>query len=611
MLKTKLNKPNPTSKLIFRKELIDLLENGKEKKLTLVSAPAGYGKSTAISQWIDYSRLPYLWYSLDRSDNDTNNFLQYTIAGIQSVYNNIGAEAIKLMESNSSPSFETIATHIINDLYEIQEHLYIIFDDYHVIENQQINQLIFFLLQKLPDNIHMVLITRSDPSIPLARLRSQQVITDIRLADLCFNSNSICDYFKKSLSINLSKEDAENLEYKTEGWVAGLQLTALSLQGKEDISDFVKKLKGDNRHIVDYLIEEVLQQQDPESRDFLLYTSILNHFNASLCNHMLNINNGQEIIERLESNNMFIIPLDNERNWFRYHHLFASLLQHRLKVQFMERIPELHTNASQWFENNDQLVFALEHALAAGNKRKALHHFANVIDHLWKTSQYQTILQFGGMFTHEELTNNVNLCLNYFWILFQSGYIERAESLICKLQNHTTDKTELAKVNVCINNLKVLTGDIESAYEYSELATQHINEDADYWNVLAFMSLGEAHLLRFELTKSYQSFDQAAARASASQLIYFEMINRTRSSFVLSILGDFSGAYKASKNLLDEFNAAGANNSFGIDLLSSILYCNVGNFLININQIEEGLQKSVRGYDLSKKTNNTLFIDKS
>uniref|UniRef100_UPI003217A8F6 LuxR C-terminal-related transcriptional regulator n=1 Tax=uncultured Draconibacterium sp. TaxID=1573823 RepID=UPI003217A8F6 len=608
MLKTKLNKPNPTSKLIVRKELIDKLENGKEKKLTLVSAPAGYGKSTVISQWVDISCLTYAWYSIDRSDNEINNFLQYTIAGIQTVHKNVGAEALKLIESNSSPSFETIATPIINDMYEVQEHFYIIFDDYHLIENQQINQLVTFLLNNLPDNIHIVLITRSDPSIPLARLRSQQLVTDIRLSDLCFNSNNIYDFFKKSLNINLTIEDAKNLESKTEGWIAGLQLTALSLQGKEDISEFVKKLKGDNRYIVDYLIEEVLQQQSQELREFLLCTSVLSQFNASLCNHVLNINNGQEIIELFERNNMFIIPLDNERNWFRYHHLFANLLQHRLKVQLKDRIPELHSNASQWFENNDQLVFALEHALAAGDIQKALNHFANVIDHLWKTSQYQTILQFGGKFTHEELIENVDLCLNYFWILFQSGHIEQAASLIYLLKNHTTDKAELAMVHVCINNLKVLTGDIESVFTYSELELQHIKEDVDYWNILAFLSLGEIHRLRFELIKSYESFDQAAKRAAVPQLIYFEMVNRIRSSFVLWTLGDFSGAYTESKDLLDKLNATGSNNSFSTELLSSILYCKVGNFLIHINQIEEGLQKSVRGYELSKKSTNQLFI---
>jgi len=608
MLKTKLNKPNPTSKLIVRADLIDKLENGKEKKLTLVSAPAGYGKSTLISQWIDQNDFPYSWYSLDKSDNEINNFLRYTIAGIQSVFSNIGSDALKLIESNSNPSFETVATHIINDLCEVQEHFYIIFDDYHSIENQQINQLVSFLLDNLPDNIQIILITRSDPSIPLARLRSQQLITDIRLSDLCFNTNNIYDFFKKILNIDLSIEDAKNLESKTEGWIAGLQLTALSMQGKEDLSKLVEKLKGDNRHIMDYLIEEVLQQQSPELREFLLCTSILNQFNASLCNYLLNINNGQEIIEGLEKNNMFVIPLDNERNWFRYHHLFASLLQHRLTVQLKDRISELHTRASEWFENNDQLVFALEHALAAGNKQKALNHFANVIDHLWKTSQYQTILQFGGMFGHEELIKNVTLCLNYFWILFQSGYQEQAESLIYMLKDHTTDKAELAMVYICINNLKVSTGEIESVYNYSELGLQHIKEGADYWNILAFLSLGEAHLLRFELAKSYQSFEQAANRATTTQLIYFKMLNRTRSSFVLSILGDYSGAYMASKKLLDEFSEVGANNSFGIEVLSSILYCNVGNFLINNNQIEEGLQKSLRGYDLSKKTTNQLFI---
>jgi len=552
--------------------------------------------------------LPYVWYSLDRSDNDINNFLNYTIVGIQSVYNNMGAEAIKLMESNSSPSFETIAAHIINDLYEIQEHFYIIFDDYHLIENQQINQLISFLLQNLPDNIHLVLITRSDPSFPLSRLRSQQLVNDIRLSHLCFNSQDVYDFFKKSLQINLSVDDAKSLEARTEGWIAGLQLTALSLQGKEDVSEFVKKLNGDNRHIMDYLIEEVLQQQDSELRDFLLCTSILNQFNASLCNHILNINNGQEIIEHFDKNNMFIIPLDNERNWFRYHHLFASLLQHRLSVRKKERIPELHAAASQWFENNDQLVFALEHSLAAGNKQKALNHFANVIDHLWKSSRYQTILQFGGMFSHEELIKNTNLCFNYFWILFQSGNIEQAESLIYLLQNHTTDKAELAMVHVCINNLKVFSGDIESALTYSELAIGHIQEDVDYWNILAFMSLGEIHFLRFELAESFQSFNQAAARASEAQLVYFEIVNLSRFSSVLWTLGDFSGAYKAAKNLMGKINSKDAGDGAGNDLISAMLYSKVGNFLIHINQIEEGLQKSIHGYDLSKKTTNTLFI---
>lgn len=607
MLKTKLNRPKLPSKLTVRKEVIDILENGKHKKLALVSAPAGYGKSTLVSQWIDQNDFPHSWYSLDKSDNDIYSFLQYTIAGIQSVYKTIGTEAIKLMESNSNPSFETIATHVINDLYEIQEQFYIIFDDYHLIENQQINQLISFLLDKLPDNIQIVLITRSDPSIPLARLRSQQLVTDIRLSDLCFNANNIYDFFKKCLNINLSIDDAQSLESKTEGWIAGLQLTGLSLQGKEDVGDFVNKLKGDNRYIMDYLIEEVLQQHSQEIRDFLLCTSILNHFNASLCNHILNIQNGQEIIEELERKNMFIVPLDNEGNWFRYHHLFASLLQHQLSVKLKDRIPELHANASQWFENNEQFVFALKHALCAGNKQKALSLFADIIVQLWESSQYITILQFGGMFTPEELIVEANVCFYYFWVLFESGEIKRAESLITMLQDHTTDKAELSRVYVCLNNLKAFTGDIESAYEYSELATQNISEDDGWYNVLAFLSQGESYLLRFELSKSYQSFDHAAARASKAHIMYMKMISLARASFVLWTLGEYSESYNTCKNLLDEIKAS-AENSFGADLLSSIMYCLVGKFLIDINQVEEGLQKCLLGYDLSKKTNNASFI---
>lgn len=608
MLKTKLNKPISTSKLIFRKELLDKLENVKGKKLALVSAPAGYGKSTLIGQWIDQYSLKYSWYSLDKSDNDIVTFLKYTISGIQLSFSNFGLEAMRLLESNSKPSYETIATYLINDFYEIKERFILVFDDYHLIENKDINNLIYFLLGNLPVHVQVVLITRSDPSIRLARLRSQQLITDIRLADLCFTANNIYDLFMKGLNLDLTIEDAKNLEAKTEGWIAGLQLTALSLQGKANIGDFVRSMKSDNRYIVDYLIEEVLQQQSQEFRDFLLCTSILDQFNSPLCNFMLDISNSQDIIENLEKNNMFIIPLDNERNWFRYHHLFANLLQHRLSVKLKDKIPELHIRASEWFENNGQLVFALEHSLAAGNKEKALNHFANVIDYLWKTSQYQTTLQFGGMFLLEELVKNAVLCFNYFWILFQSGFIEHAESLINALQSHTSDKTELAKVYVCINNLKVFTGDIESVYTYSELVIQNINEYDDYWNILALLSLGEAHLLRFELIESFKSFDKAAVRASSPQLIYFEMINRTRSSAVLWMLGDFSGSYKLDKNLLDKYTTIAANNSFGIGLLSSILYCKIGNFLIHINQIEDGLQKCRSGYEFAKKTTNTMFI---
>jgi LuxR family maltose regulon positive regulatory protein len=367
-------------------------------------------------------------------------------------------------------------------------------------------------------------------------------------------------------------------------------------------------MAGDNRYIMDYLFEEVLQRKSQVERDFLLRTSILNRFNASLCNTMLGIDNSQEIIESLERNNMFIIPLDNERNWFRYHHLFASLLQQRLALKFKNELPELHKSASQWYESYDQLVFALEHSLAAGNKEKAIDHFAHVINHLWETSQYLTILQFGGMFTHEEIVQNVGLCLNYFWILFQSGDMEQAESLIYRLKSQTTDKAVLAMVHVCINTLKITTGDIESSYTYSELAIENINEDVDYWTIFAYLSLAEAHLLRFELKESLESFRKAATSASKPQYIYFEMINRTRSSFVLWTLGDFSGAHKEGKDMLDKFNAAVADNGVGLDVLSSIVYCIVGNYMINTNQMEGGLQKSIHGYELSKKTTNALLI---
>jgi LuxR family maltose regulon positive regulatory protein len=604
MLKTKINKPKPSSKLIFRKELIDKLENVPEKKLILVSAPAGYGKSTLLSQWLDSANISTSWYSLDKSDNDIATFLKYTIASIQTCFAELGSEAIKLMESNTSPSPETIGTCLLNDFYEIEERFTLVFDDYHLIENMAINDFIYFLLSNLPEHIQIVLITRSDPAIPLARMRSQQMITDIRLDDLCFNAQNIHDFFKTGLNIQITEEDAKNLESKTEGWVAGLQLAGLSMQGKDDFSEFVNRLKGDNRYIMDYLIEEVLQRQDEDYRNFLLFTSILNRFNASICNHLLNIGNAQEIIEQLERDNMFIIPLDNERNWFRYHHLFADLLQQRLSVKFKSKIPELHTCASHWFEENNQLVFALEHSLAGGDKSKALELFAVVIEPLWMTSQYRTILQFGAQFSFDEITSIVNLCFNYFWILFQSGFTAQSEQLIKLLQNRTTERQDLSKIYVCINMLKVFTGDIEASYQLSDLSLQYIKEDEIYWKILAFLSLGETHLLKFELEESVHAFEQAVSKASATHFLYFKMINRTRAAFVLWIMGDYSGSDKAAKELLDEFE----QNSDAIELLSAILLCQTGNYLINTNQVDSGLKKSLHGYNLSKNSTNPVFI---
>ena len=330
MLLTKLHIPQAGNNVVHRSELFEKLKSGLSRKLILVSAPAGYGKTTLLSDWINQNKITAAWLSLDTGDNDPAVFLSYVISGIQSIHAYFGQSALRLLNSPNSPSVESIASLLINDLLIINKNLFLVLDDFHLIRNAEVLKVLTYFLEHIPVNIHFVILTRSDPALSLSRLRSQHQLVEIRLSDLSFSANDISVLFNKKLKLGLSIDDAFSLETKTEGWIAGLQLAALSMQGREDISKFVRDLKGDNRYIMDYLMEEVLKIQTDEIKEFLLQTSILEQMSAPLCNTVLNRSDSQLILETLERDNMFVIPLDNERNWYRYHHLFAELLKQRL-----------------------------------------------------------------------------------------------------------------------------------------------------------------------------------------------------------------------------------------------------------------------------------------
>ena len=330
MLLTKLHIPPAGNNIVHRSELFEKLNTGLSRKLILISAPAGFGKTTVVSDWINQNKIPTAWFSLDNGDNDPVDFLSYIISGIQSIHTEFGQSALKLLNSPNKPSVESIASLLINEILNINQNFLLVLDDFHLIKSNEVLKLVTYLLEHIPGNIHIVILTRSDPALSVSRLRSQHQLVELRSSDLSFSANDISILFNKKLKLGLSIDDVYSLETKTEGWIAGLQLTALSMQGREDISEFIQDLKGDNRYIMDYLMEEVLKIQTDDIKEFLLQTSILEQMSAPLCNAVLNRNDSQLILETLEKNNMFVIPLDNERNWYRYHHLFAELLKQRL-----------------------------------------------------------------------------------------------------------------------------------------------------------------------------------------------------------------------------------------------------------------------------------------
>ena len=424
MLLTKLHIPLAGNNIVHRTELFEKLNSGLSRKLILVSAPAGYGKTTLLSDWIIQNKIPAAWLSLDNGDNDPAVFLSYVITGIQSIYKEFGQSALRLINSPNSPSVESIAGLLINEILDIDKNFLLVLDDFHLITSSGVSKLVTYLLDHIPGNIHIVILTRSDPTLSVSRLRSQHQLVELRSSDLSFSVNDISILFNKRLKLGLSVDDVYSLESKTEGWVAGLQLTALSMSGREDISGYINDLKGDNRYIMDYLMEEVLKIQTDDIKEFLLQTSILEQLSAPLCNAVLNRNDSQLILETLEKNNMFVIPLDTERTWYRYHHLFADLLKQRLYLKEKTTITGLHNKAIEWFNNNSMPLLAIEHSIETENFEKSLQLLGEIVETLWKNGQHAAIMKYGGLLPDELIKKNAR----FMFILFMDIDYSRSDS---------------------------------------------------------------------------------------------------------------------------------------------------------------------------------------
>jgi LuxR family maltose regulon positive regulatory protein len=381
LLLTKLYVPPPRPNIVLRSRLIERLNGGMSGKLTLISAAAGFGKTTQASEWVASCGQPVAWLSLDEGDNDPTRFLTYLVAALQTIAANIGKGVLAVLQSPQPPPIESILTALLNEITTIPDPFVLVLDDYHVIDSKPVDNVLTFLLDHLPPQMHLVIATREDPHLPLARLRARGQLTELRAADLRFTPAEATEFLNQVMSLNLSAEDIAALESRTEGWIAGLQLAALSMQGHQDVTSFIQSFTGSHHFVLDYLIEEVLGQQSESIQTFLLRTSILNRMCGSLCDAVLldtsasgqetagQETGSQETLEYLERANLFIVPLDNERRWYRYHHLFTELLRQRL--QQSGNVAEYHIRASQWYEDNGLELEAFQHAAAANDVERA------------------------------------------------------------------------------------------------------------------------------------------------------------------------------------------------------------------------------------------------
>src|SRR5262245_15735320 len=426
ILTTKLYIPPPRPNAVLRPRLIERLYEGLHGKLTLISAPAGFGKTTLVSTWIADCGRPVAWLSLDEADSEPTRFLAYLIAALQTIAPTIGAGGMAVLQSPQPPPPEAILTTLLNDITAVSNTFILVLDDYHVIDARPVDLALTFLLDHLPPQMHLVITTREDPQLPLARLRARGQLTELRATDLRFTPAEAAAFLKQVMALDVSAEDVAALESRTEGWIAGLQLAALSMRGRDDIGQFVRAFAGDNRYIVDYLVEEVLQRQPETVRSFLLHTSILEQLNGPLSDAVTGQEGGQAQLEALNRGNFFVVPLDDRRQWYRYHHLFAEVLQAHVRAEQPDLVATLHGRASAWYEQHGSAADAIRHALAAQDFGRA----ANLVELAWpairQSRQDATLLGWLKALPDEVLHVRPVLSVAYAHVLLSSGVFEGA-----------------------------------------------------------------------------------------------------------------------------------------------------------------------------------------
>lgn len=549
LLTTKLYIPHGRAALVPRPRLSARLDAGLGGRLTLVSAPAGFGKTTLLAEWIrELAQRPGApavgWLSLDEGDSDPARFWSYTIAALQAARPEVGRAALALLHAPQPPQISTIVTTLINEVAGVPGRVVVVLDDYHLIDSPAVHDGLAFLLDHLPPQLHLVVAGRADLPLPLARLRARGQLAELRTEDLRFTPDEAAAFLHQVLGPELSPENAATLAARTEGWIAGLQLAVLSLQNRQDVDRFIDDFGGDDRHIVDYLVEEVLQRQPPEVQTFLVATSLLDRLCAPLCDAVTERDDGQAMLESLQAANLFIVALDSHKRWYRYHPLFADLLRHRLQRAAPERIPHLHLRASEWYAANGLPTKAVGHALAAGADERA----AQLIEGLACTplvyTEAATALGWLEALPRELVRSRPLLAIAYAWTLQSAGRFQALEAHLQQAEGALAESSA-AEIDGCdlqgwLGHLDALRASLaNSREEYAEAialarrALERLPADDLMARSRVTLSLGHAFAYgrEVDVTEAGRTFHEAIAisrTAGDAALTLTALINLAR-----------------------------------------------------------------------------------
>jgi LuxR family transcriptional regulator, maltose regulon positive regulatory protein len=531
ILATKLYVPPPRPRAVLRLRLTGHLNGGLNGKLTLVSAPAGFGKTTLLGEWVAGCERPVAWLSMDEEDNDPTRFLAYFVAALQTIAPDIGEGVLGVLQSPQPPPIESILTALLNEIDTVPDDFVLVLDDYHVIDGSAVEEALSFVLEHLPPGMHLVIATREDPQLPLARLRARGQLSEVRADDLRFTPDEAAEFLNEAMGLSLSKEDIAALETRTEGWIAGLQLAALSMRGLADATSFIKSFTGTHHFVLDYLVEEVLGQQSESVQTFLLRTSILERLCGPLCDAVVSgpSASGQETLEYLERANLFLVPLDDERRWYRYHHLFAELLRQRLHQSAassmgdeVRDVAELHIRASRWYEDNGWEIEAFQHAASANDVERAARLVEGEGMPLIFRGAVAPVLTWLESLPTTELDARPSLRVIYasslLFVSQTTGVEEKLQAAEAALQGAAPDeKTRdlIGHIAAIRATLAVIQQDVETIIAQSRRALEYLHPDNLPVRTATTWTLGQAYQLQGDHAAASQAYSEAIAISEA------------------------------------------------------------------------------------------------
>ncbi len=521
-LATKLQAPPIRPRLVARPRLLALLTTEPLPKVTLIDAPPGWGKTTLVTEWIasDVADRRFAWLSLDREDNDPGRFWTYVVEALRTVEPELGAAALTSLRVPGAKVVDVVLPNLINELAELSDALVLVLDDYHLVGNREIHDGMEFLVEHLPSTLKLVLITRSDPRLPLPVLRVRGELAEVRADHLRFSEEETAELLNRMLDLNLGADEVAQLQGRTEGWAAGLHLAALSLRGRTDAREFIAAFAGDDRHVIDYLGSEVLASLSAEVRMFVLRTSILDRFCASLCEAVTEAEGSARMLARIERSNLFLVPLDAKRRWYRYHHLFGELLRHELEQAEPEVISSLHRRAAVWLKDAGHVSEAIHHSTLAGDFTDVADLIALQWSAFLQRGQLETVVGWLDALPGAVVADDPRLCLTRAWIAVNEARIDEVDRWIEAAERATAlgaagdDAVSLeaaAGMLRCIH--EYLEGDVGGAIEAARSARELEPEESSPWRSVGCPVLGIALFWRGEPAESATTLEQAVRRA--------------------------------------------------------------------------------------------------